>query len=115
MIKYTFQIEEMDAEKHQAPKQDDEDNEEYADRLAASIGNHYFRVVVQESESKQFVMLSPYFEKDSSVQKWTVFNETMRGIEAAVKTVEKVEKNAEPSKLILEGTEAAFNRLRARN
>lgn len=117
-MNYSFNITECDAEALQSPQQNEESNAEYQARLESAKGKHFFRVIVQDEEAKQFNMASPYFDKDSDAQKWSVFDEGMKAVKKAIKASEKMKETTpkvEKSALITNGTEEAFKRLRGRN
>lgn len=112
-LDYALKVQELDAELHQAPKQEDETAEEHQDRVAASRGMNWFRVVIQDREFKQFVMDSPYFKIEDDQARWKSFAEAMAGIESAIRVKEAV---VEPEKsLIVEGSEQDLKRLLKRN
>jgi len=117
MILYHISVTELDAHKLQAPRQDDETEGEYEQRLRESKGKHFFRVLVQDGESQQFSVASPFFDKDSEQQKWTTLDQGFKQIKKAIVARERMKENQpkqEASALIINGVEQELRRLENR-
>jgi len=92
MINYTFNICECDAENLQAPQEPFEHEDDFLARLKAAEGKHFYRVIVQDAEQKQFTMESPYFDKTSDEQRFRTFDQGIKMVKKAMVMRERAKK-----------------------
>lgn len=116
-IQYHISIAELDARLLQAPKQEDETEEEFEQRLRESEGQNLFRILVQDGEAQQFQASSPYFDKTSEQQRWATLDQGLKQIKKAIVARERL-KAKQPKKekpaLITDGVQQEMQRLNGR-
>lgn len=118
MIHYTFDISEHDATTIQPGHMDGEKHEDFEARMRAAKGNNVFRILAI-CEGKQFGVWSPYFDKTSEQNKWSVFAKAMKEVKKIIIGRERMksEQAKEPVKsslLITDGVEEQMQQFRRR-
>lgn len=118
-MNYTFNICECDAETLQAEQQAGESDVEYRNRISDANGKHFFRVLVQDAEQKQFGLESPYFDKTSEHQKWNMLDQAMKMVKKAMVSRDRSKKDAPAPEvkcaLITNGVEQEMRMLKKRS
>ena len=84
MLNYIFTIVELDAVQMSAPKEPFEHEDDFLARLKEAHNKHFFRIIVQDGSEKQMQFESPFFDKDSDEQRFSVFARGMKEVKKVI-------------------------------